>query len=396
MEAESLELEDGEVVDDEPADTFGPYNVLQRPHTVVTTVEVSKPTYSDDTDETSDSASDTDSDSGPKTKKRPKLKAIRRKASEEAKKTDKYKIWCTQVQEEVLTEDLVSCGVTRKMHQGRSVENYDLPVDFLLNGRLNLGNNSSEDDREVEPRRHRKRTNCDRKMKKLPLGKRRNSMDIDKLRGPKRTIDELSVGVEGTDEAVARDIAEKLNEKKDSLIRRVVDIIGKEKAIEFYYKTKDIESDGGMLIMNGSRRRTPGGVYLHLVKTDDYIPQENIRQIFFVDKKECTEKRRADQRQQIHQQAKELMKSQSGKDLPTLMTRVDLAGRQIADEARQRRGLEADPVDSDRPVSNPPPSPVTDDPDHAEQVVVHHQRRVEDYSDDFLDLGTDIDTMEMF
>lgn len=51
------------------------------------------------------------------------------------------------------------------------------------------------------------------------------------------------------------------------------------------------------------------------------------------------------------------------------------------------------PVDSDRTVSNPPPSPVTDDPDHLEQSVT--QRHVQDYSDDFLDLGTDIDSMEV-
>ncbi|XP_011303365.1 phosphorylated adapter RNA export protein [Fopius arisanus] len=394
MEEESLELEDGEVVEDEPIDSFGPYNVLQRPHTVVTNVKPPKPTYSDDSDETSESPSDSDSDSALRKQKRPKIKAKRRK-TEEPKKIDKYKIWCTQVQEEVLTEDLVSCGVTRKMHQGRNVENYDLPTDFRVNG-YNLGN-SSEDEREVEPRRTNKRTNADRKNVKLRLGKRQNSMDVDHQKGEGRTIAELSTSIEGTDEEVAVDIAEKLNEKKDSLIKKVVDILGKEKAIEFYQKTKKIEEDGGMLIMNGSRRRTPGGVYLYLVKNDDHIPQEKIRQVFLVDKKECTEKKRADQRDKIRQKAKELMRNGSEKDLPALLTRAELSTRQIAEEARLRRGegMERDPVDSDRPVSNPPPSPVTDDPDHSEQVIGHHQRRIEDYSDDFLDLGADIDDMEM-
>ena len=76
---------------------------------------------------------------------------------------------------------------------------------------------------------------------------------------------------------------------------RIVDILGKEKAIDFFQKTKKIEEGGGMLIMNGSRRRTAGGVYLYLVKNDDHIPQEKIREIFYVDKKEnAVQKKQAD------------------------------------------------------------------------------------------------------
>lgn len=52
------------------------------------------------------------------------------------------------------------------------------------------------------------------------------------------------------------------------------------------------------------------------------------------------------------------------------------------------------PLDSDRTVSNPPPSPVTDDPDHSEHPLT--QRHVQDYADDFLDIGEDIDNMEVF
>jgi len=85
----------------------------------------------------------------------------------------------------------------------------------------------------------------------------------------------------------------------------------------------------------------------------------------------------------------------SEKDLPALLTRAELSTREIAEEARLRRGegMERTPIDSDRTVSNPPPSPVTDDPDHLEQSL--SQRHVQDYSDDFLDLGVDIDNMEV-
>lgn len=53
------------------------------------------------------------------------------------------------------------------------------------------------------------------------------------------------------------------------------------------------------------------------------------------------------------------------------------------------------PVDSDRTVSNPPPSPVTDDPDHSEHSLHSVQRQAQDYNDDFLDIGVDIDSMEV-
>lgn len=37
-------------------------------------------------------------------------------------------------------------------------------------------------------------------------------------------------------------------------------------ALELYKKTQQIESEGGMMIKNGTRRRTPGGLYLQLLR----------------------------------------------------------------------------------------------------------------------------------
>lgn len=84
----------------------------------------------------------------------------------------------------------------------------------------------------------------------------------------------------------------------------------------------------------------------------------------------------------------------SEKDLPALLTKSELSTREIAEEARLRRGEGMDrmPLDSDRTMTNPPPSPVTDDPDHSEHPLV--QRHVQDYGD-FLDIGIDIDSMEV-
>lgn len=59
--------------------------------------------------------------------------------------------------------------------------------------------------------------------------------------------------------------------------------------------------------MNGSRRRTAGGVYLWLVKNDKHIPQEKIREIFYYDKKENAEQKKSDATAR-RQKAQELIK----------------------------------------------------------------------------------------
>nr|XP_031841970.1 uncharacterized protein LOC116431117 [Nomia melanderi] len=224
MEAEPLELEDGEVIDDEASD-IETYNVLKRPHAVSNKEEQLRIGYNDESDESVDSESDSDSDSRHVRSKRPKLKLKRSRNSLKSweNKNDKYKIWCTQMQEDSLTEDLVLCGVTKKRFQERNVENYNIPYHYSANGRWNSeqhNNNSSEDEKEIERRLTNKRTNSDRSNVKLRLGKRRNSMDVDHQKGTVRKIADLSTTAESADADVAADIASKLNEKKDLLISK--------------------------------------------------------------------------------------------------------------------------------------------------------------------------------
>ena len=63
-----------------------------------------------------------------------------------------------------------------------------------------------------------------------------------------------------------------------------------------------------MLIMNGSRRRTAGGIYLYLVKNDDHIPQPKIREIFYQDKRENTDRKKMLEASHRKQKSQEIMK----------------------------------------------------------------------------------------
>jgi hypothetical protein len=64
-------------------------------------------------------------------------------------------------------------------------------------------------------------------------------------------------------------IAQALDETEpDALatISRAIKVIGEEKALALLEETLKIEAEGGMLVDDGSRRRSPGGVFFKLVK----------------------------------------------------------------------------------------------------------------------------------
>ncbi|KAK3522157.1 hypothetical protein QTP70_026976 [Hemibagrus guttatus] len=79
---------------------------------------------------------------------------------------------------------------------------------------------------------------------------------------------------------VIEEIAHRLMEPKKELIERVVNVIGTKKAIELLSETATIEQNGGLYTVDGSRRRTPGGVYLNLLKNTPSITQDQVKEIF--------------------------------------------------------------------------------------------------------------------
>lgn len=94
-------------------------------------------------------------------------------------------------------------------------------------------------------------------------------------------------------EKVAEEIAFRLQEPKKDLIARVVRIIGTKKAIELLMETTEVEQNGGLFIMNGSRRRTPGGVFLNLLKNTPSVSEEQIKEIFYIENQKEYENKKA-------------------------------------------------------------------------------------------------------
>ena len=79
----------------------------------------------------------------------------------------------------------------------------------------------------------------------------------------------------------ADSLAEQLGETESVPKRqlyRVVQTIGTERALAFLTQTLEVENQGGMMLPDNSRRRTPGGVYFKLVR--DQVSNEERQKIF--------------------------------------------------------------------------------------------------------------------
>jgi hypothetical protein len=62
------------------------------------------------------------------------------------------------------------------------------------------------------------------------------------------------------------EITSQLNEPARVLIRRIVIVTGVERAKALLQQTLDIEAAGGKLTLDGTRRKTPGGVFISLAR----------------------------------------------------------------------------------------------------------------------------------
>lgn len=70
-------------------------------------------------------------------------------------------------------------------------------------------------------------------------------------------------------EQVARDIARQLQETNPDAIEQIgliIQRLGMEKVQEFLREALKTEAEGGLLVRDGSRRRTPGGTFFYLVR----------------------------------------------------------------------------------------------------------------------------------
>jgi hypothetical protein len=81
---------------------------------------------------------------------------------------------------------------------------------------------------------------------------------------------------------IAQLIADQLGESEEEPKRHIYKIVkrlGADQALAYARRVQEIEAAGGVMLPDGSRRRTPGGVFFWLVKSEQ--PPGVVRSIFF-------------------------------------------------------------------------------------------------------------------
>ncbi|KAK5647458.1 hypothetical protein RI129_002462 [Pyrocoelia pectoralis] len=371
MDADSS-LEEGEILD-----TSQEYTPLERPPNYSELYQARFPVIQDaESEEEFESSSESDSDGGCKKLKRPKLKLKPQAISSKSNFRKKYDIWSTRVQEDLLLENLVNCDVSQ-VDRSRTVETYSKNhVPFI---------------------RSNKRTHDDRYKSKLRLPKKSNSNDESETENvTPRVILDVHATIDDSEDDIAKDIANKLSEEKEDLIKTIVTTAGKAKALELFKETQRIEKGGGMMIMNQTRRRTPGGVFLFLVKHDNDLTREQMMTIFNEERMKYKQEVRLKRKLKLQQIKQKIAASKKNceQNLPELLTRAELCAKN-----QDRIKKEAQDVI----VKNPPPSPVTDGHDNSTDGMENVKetdvttndslftRNVVAYDDDCIDVGVDMD-----
>lgn len=77
---------------------------------------------------------------------------------------------------------------------------------------------------------------------------------------------------------LTKDIAERLAEPNVALLRTIIEAVGPEQAQTLLAQTLEIEAGAGLMLKDGSRRRTPGGVFMFLARSS--MPKRMKRKIW--------------------------------------------------------------------------------------------------------------------
>nr|XP_040232672.2 phosphorylated adapter RNA export protein isoform X1 [Anopheles coluzzii] len=286
-----------------------------------------------------------------------------------AARTKKYNIWTESLQEDTLMETMRGCGVTGSDMRNRDVESYDYKLRFRLQSgnafeRLKRRQSNSDDSDGYTGGGKRMRTGHNsypeasgterRGSIKDRIGKRNNSTDSNSddcaQNAPRfdcRHIPDLEVGENCTNEKFGIELAEKLEETHTELMVRVAETLGQEIPMKLFKETQKIEADGGMLVMKGWRRRTPGGVFLFLLKHCEEVDEEAKRTIFQSEKKA---------KQKEWKLTKSINRDKKVEELKKTLN------RQAANDAEQTSSslpiMAHLKAETHSTLSNPPPSPV--------------------------------------
>ncbi|CRL06708.1 CLUMA_CG019540, isoform A [Clunio marinus] len=275
-------IEDGEIENDSDQDEEV-YRKVDRPQSEANLAKRTQDTFN------TDSSESCDSDDGSRNKKllMKRFQHVQPASTNSASHSKNGNLWKNMLQEETLMENLKTCDVSssRKRKYERGAESYDFEnaqkdheideISFIKSHKrrkMDISGNESSSSNASSRSAKRARKNRYKQRRK-----QRNTSP--------RILSDLSLGFNSTDEEFGIEMAQKLEEEKSELIVKVVSVIGKEASLNLFKITQKIEVEGGMMTMMKNRRRTPGGIFLFLLKTSDKIDEELKKKIFDSERK---------------------------------------------------------------------------------------------------------------
>ncbi|XP_017548179.1 phosphorylated adapter RNA export protein [Pygocentrus nattereri] len=177
--------------------------------------------------------------------------------------------------------------------------------------------------------------------------------------GPRAEMDfkgRYEITPDDPEDRVIDEIAHRLMEPKKDLIERVVRVIGSKKAIELLSETATIEQSGGLYTVDGSRRRTPGGVYLNLLKNTPSISHDQVKEIFLDENQKEYKSKKAAKKRRRHIVAK---KMKQALNTLNLQEHDDVSRETFASDTNEAlESLEDVPEDQPEPALGTEDSPV--------------------------------------
>ncbi|KAA0196547.1 Phosphorylated adapter RNA export protein [Fasciolopsis buskii] len=151
------------------------------------------------------------------------------------------------------------------------------------------------------------------------------------------SIENIGVDYESPPELVKETLARLLNEPNVDLLENVIRAIGVKRSLQFYFLTESVESAGGIYLADGSRRRTKGGVFLHLLRRSAEITKEE-KNSAFKETRQMRDKFKR-KRKQVKKQIEKLMQNSadcSSKMRSNPNSTSECAQREVKEEATHR------------------------------------------------------------
>ncbi|XP_054159841.1 phosphorylated adapter RNA export protein-like [Oppia nitens] len=163
----------------------------------------------------------------------------------DTKRPNRFSIWSNILLEEDLKDSMqTSMDINKRLRTSkydRNCENYSFWTKSQLENKDNKEDNQ-EMSQTVDTNHNQSKKSSKKSSKKKKI--RKNQKDF------------------------VTEMAHKLKEPKVDLLKRVFETIGESKMTELFSATLDVESSGGLMTLDGKRRRTPGGVFFQLLKND--------------------------------------------------------------------------------------------------------------------------------